>query len=117
MGKRAEALAKDVKRDTLTGIARALADEAVLTVERLEHLDAVLQGDPDAWLGIQVRSGTEVAELVINAPLAEVRQQAMALKALLADLAKVTGVAVPAPEVGKADELRKKREERRAGQG
>jgi hypothetical protein len=117
MGKRADALAEQIKRDSLTGIARALADEAVLTVERLEHLDQILQGEPHAWLGIVTRMPPDVAEVVIKAPLAEVRQQAMALKALLAELAKITGAAVPVPAASKADEVAAKRAKRLAGNG
>jgi len=117
MGKRAQALAKDIGRDKLTGIARALADEAVLTVERLEHLDRILQGDPDAWLGIVSRMSPEVAEMTVNAPLAEARQQAMALKALLAELSKALGAEVVVPAASKADEVARKRAERLAGQG
>jgi hypothetical protein len=117
MGKRAEALARDIKRDTLTGIARALADEAVLTVERLEHLDATLQGDPAAWLGIVSRMPPTVAEIVVNAPLAEVRQQAMALKALLAELSKVIDVAGGVPKVDVVDEMARARAARLASQG
>lgn len=115
MGKRAEALATQIKLDTLTGIARALADEAVLTVERLEHLDRILQGDPDAWLDIVQRMPPDVAEVTINAPLAEVRQQAMALKALLAELSKALGHEVAVPAATSFDDLAKKRQERLAG--
>lgn len=114
---RAEKLAAEIKRDTLTGIARALADEAVLTVERLEHLDRVLQGDPDAWLNIVERMPPTVAEVTINAPLAEVRQQAMALKALLAELSKVLGAPVAVPATSSVDEIGRKRAERLAGNG
>ena len=113
---RAERLAADLKVDTLSGPARALAEEAVLTVGRLEHLDRSLRGDPDAWLDIVTRMPPTVAEVVINAPLAEVRQQAMALKGLLAELAKLTGQEMPAPPVSKADEVAEARKRRLAEQ-
>lgn len=114
---RAERLAVDLKLDSLSGPARALAEEAVLTVGRLENLDRILQGDPDAWLGIVTRLSPDVAEVVINAPLAEVRQQAMALKGLLAELAKLTGEEVAAPPASKADEVKAQREKRRRDAG
>lgn len=117
MGERAARLATEIKRDTLTGIARALADEAVLIVERLEILDATLQGDPAAWLGISMRMPAEVAEVTVNAPLAEARQQATALKGLLAELSKALGTEVVAPPASKADDLAKRRAERLAGNG
>lgn len=115
MSERAERLAADIKRDTLTGIARALADEAVLIVARLEQLDRILDGDADAWLGImQKLAGSDVADVTINAPLAEARQQATALKGLLSELAKTLGQDVPvAAPASKSDELAERRAERR----
>ncbi len=117
MTTRAERLAADLKVDTLSGSARALAEEAVLTVGRLEHLDRVLQGDADAWLDIVTRMPPTVAEVVISAPLAEARQQAMALKGLLSELAKLTGQEVAAPVASKADELKAQRDKRRREAG
>jgi hypothetical protein len=117
VGERANRLAGEIKRDTLTGIPRALADEAVLIVERLEHLDAVLQGDPAAWIQVLDRMPPGYAEVVINAPLAEARQQATALKGLLAELSKALGQEVAAPVASKADELAARRAERRGETG
>jgi hypothetical protein len=117
MGERADRLATEIKRDTLTGIARALADEAVLIVERLEILDATLQGDPAAWLGITMRMPAEVAEVTVNAPLAEARQQATALKGLLAELAKTLGVEPAVPVANVADEVKVARDNRRKAAG
>lgn len=117
MGERAVRLAEEIKRDTLTGIPRALADEAVLIVERLEHLDAVLQGDPAAWLQVLDRMPPGYAEVVINAPLAEARQQATALKGLLAELSKALGQALAVPAASATDEVKQKREDRRRAAG
>jgi hypothetical protein len=114
MTTRAERLAADLGVERLAGAARVLADEAVLITGRLEQLDKVLSGDPDAWLGISMRMPAEVAEVTVNAPLAEARQQALALKGVLAELRAVQS---GAPEVpagnGKADELRQRRAEKR----
>jgi hypothetical protein len=116
MGERADRLSADLKRTTLSGIPRALADEAVLIVGRLEQLDKTLQGDPDAWMGIVERLPAEVAEVTVNAPLAEARQQATALKAILAELAKLLGQAPAVVQPGKSDELAAARAKRLAGQ-
>jgi hypothetical protein len=114
---RAEKFAEEIKLTSLIGPARALADEAVLVVDRLEDLDKVITGRADSWLGIMQRAaGTEIAEITINVPLAEARQQQMTLRALLSELAKVQGQAEPvkAP-VSKSDELAARRSERRTG--
>ena len=115
MSARAERLRADLVVDTLTGIPRALAEELVLTLERMEQLDKTLQGDADVWLGIRMKLGSfDVAELTITAPLAEVRQQGAAFRGLVAEFVKVTGAEVATPVTGAADDLKKRREERRA---
>jgi hypothetical protein len=115
MGDRAECLADELKRDTLTGPARVLADQAVIITERLEELDRVLRGTADCWLGVVERLGGEVAEVTISQPLAEERQQAMALKGVLAELAKHLDLAPAAPVASVTDQLKAKREARRSG--
>lgn len=114
---RAERLAQELGVEKLTGAARALADEAVLITGRLESLDRILAGSEDEWLGIQQRLGSDVATVTVNAPLAEARQQAVALRAILESLAKLTGkeqVQAPASSV---DEVAKRRAERRKSAG
>lgn len=114
---RAERLAADLKIDSLSGPARALAEEAVLIVGRLETLDHILAGSEDEWLGIQQRLGSEVATVTINAPLAEARQQAIALRAILDTLARLAGTEPVAPPVSRTDEVARKRAERRKAAG
>lgn len=114
MSTRAERLRADLAVDALTGIPRALAEEMVLTLERMEQLDRTLQGDADAWLGIAMKLGSvDVAEVTINAPLAEVRQQGAAFKALAAEFAKATGGQQEKPAASRADDLATAREARK----
>jgi hypothetical protein len=118
MGARAEKLWADLKVDALSGPARALAEEACLVLGRLENLDRTLRGDEDAWYEIVTRLPPTVAEVVVNAPLAEARQQGLALRALLAELAKVTGVEKPAAApASTVDEIARRRAERRGQAG
>ena len=115
MGERADRLAADLKVSALSGPARALAEESVKVLERLEYLDAQLQGEESTWLGIRLHLPESVAVVEINAPLAEARQQGLALRALLAEYAKLAGVEAPAAPASKVDDLAKRRAERLAG--
>jgi hypothetical protein len=106
-------LAEDLKLATLTGPARVLAQEAVRIASRLDSLDGWIRGSHKSWYILGDLLDGEVS-LVINAPLGEARQQALALRAVLESLAKLTDSVPVAPPASKADELKKKREERRA---
>jgi hypothetical protein len=111
---RAERLRADLDVEKLAGIPRVLAEEMCLTLERMEHLDKTLQGDADAWLGILERLPDGYAEVVILAPLAEVRQQGAAFKGLAAEFAKAIGGAEPAQApVSTSDDLAVARETRK----
>lgn len=113
MGERASRLALDLKLDTLSGPARVLADEAVLITERLENIDAQLRGRDDSWWYIRQRVPDHV-EIKISGPLAEARQQAIALNVVLTSLARLTGQEAPASGMDLADELAQRRNERLA---
>lgn len=105
-------LARELGLSKLKGGPRALAEEAVRIKARLDTLDLWVNGKAEAdWFEWGSRFGSEVT-LLINAPLVEARQQAMALKAVLSELAKGEQAekAEPAPSV--ADELKKRREAR-----
>lgn len=116
MGERASRLALELNVGTLTGAARAMADEAVLIVERLENIDAQLRGRDDSWWYIRQRVPDHV-EIKISGPLQEARQQAVALNVLLTSLARLTGQEVPDAGRDLADELAARRNERLAQGG
>jgi hypothetical protein len=87
-----------------SGGGRALILEACRIADRLSALDRLIGGDARDWLDIVESKGDpERQELVINAPLAEARQQAAVLKQLLAELRQSRAAnrpAVPTPETG-----------------
>lgn len=114
---RADRLARELDAESLTGSARALAEQAVIIMRRLEELDAVLAGRSDAWINVQARLGGEVAEVTVNGPLAEERQQALAFRAVVGELAKLTGQEKPTEQIDVADELARKRDEQRKAAG
>lgn len=64
-------------------------------MDRLDKFDRLLSGDAADWLDLIEQHGTagEVAEVVINKPVAEARQQAVALKAILSELRQVAASA------------------------
>lgn len=109
MGERSIRLASDLQVHTLNGTARVLAEEAVLITERLENLDAQLQGDPAAWFGIASRMPETVAEVTVDRALTEARQQALALATVLKTLAAVKTDAPAVPVKDTADEVAAKR--------
>lgn len=80
---------------------------------RADTLDAIIEGSSDEWLGIQAKLGSEVAEVTINAPLAEARQTALALATIGKALASLgmDGEA-PAPTGDAGDEVAKAREKK-----
>lgn len=109
-------LARELGVRGLTGAERALAEEAVRIKARLDSLERYIDGSAEAWVDLANRLGRDV-DLYINAPLSEARQQALALRSVLAELVKMQGgEKKPEPAPSKTDELKAKREERRAKQ-
>ena len=114
---RAARLWADLGVDDLKGAERALAEEACEITGRLEELNAAIAGSSDVWLQVKAKLG--MPEVFISAPMAEARQQATALRGVLSELrAHQAGEKVaPAPPASVSDELKRRREARRAGQG
>lgn len=106
-------LAKDLEVESLSGPARALAEEAVRMKARLDQLDGWIRGTSKHWFVLGNMLDGQV-ELVINAPMGEARQTALALKGILAELRQVMANAPAAPVASVADDLKKRREDRRA---
>lgn len=63
----------------------ALMEEASRIKSRLDHLDAVLQGDENEWMTITKDSQGEIV-LKIDSALREARQQANVLRSLLNEI-------------------------------
>lgn len=99
----------------MTAAERVTALEAEFTrlKARADTLDKIINGSSDEWLGIQEKLGSEVAEVTINAPLAEARQTALALATIGKALAALgAGDEAPAPTGDPGDEFSRRREER-----
>jgi hypothetical protein len=91
-----------------------LVTEAGRLKERLDRLNLQLQGDPDAWLEIVQRMPPDVAEVTVDKPLAEARQTALALATVVKTLdGTATGEEAPGKSEDPADEIQRKREEKR----
>jgi hypothetical protein len=118
LGKRGTQLWRDLGRQgTFDPSERVLIEEACRIVDRLDRLDDLISGDADSWLSIIEQVGNpESTKLVINAPLAEARQQALALKQIFTELRQMRGQAADpdAAGGGSSDELAAQRAKRLA---
>lgn len=66
---------------------RVLLEEACRIADRLDKLDRMLDGDEDSWMRLHsANEDGSIVKVVLNNALAEARQQATALKQLLAEL-------------------------------
>lgn len=102
------------KHDPATDV---LIEEACRIADRLDKLHRILIGRDEEWMRVRAAEVGSEGDLVvtIDGVLTEARQQATALRGLLAPLLKATPVAAPVAKVdGKADEVKRRREIRRA---
>lgn len=114
MSDRADRLASALKIETLDGPARTLAEQAVIITRRLEMIDDQLSGRDNSWWYIRQRVPDHV-EIKISGPMAEERQQAIALGVVLDKLAReLSKEQGAAPSEDIADELARRRDERLA---
>lgn len=98
----------------VSGLRSALAREGARIVARLDVLNELLEGGRDAWLTLEV-DGASVAKVVVSAPLSEARQQATALRGIVAALQQGAAAATPAEESDLLDDLAKARAARQSG--
>lgn len=85
--------------------ALALIEEACRIVDRLDELDRILSRPPTSWLdALDTDSDGTPIKLIINAPLAEARQQAMALKQIFTELRQMRAQAHADPDEGGGEE-------------
>jgi hypothetical protein len=93
-----------------------LIAEACRITDRLDRLDALLLADQETWARLQVPDNDSgEIRLVLNAALAEARQQQLALKAITAELRAARAGAKPAGTGGSVlDQLAARRAARRA---
>lgn len=99
--------------ETLAGTRRAVLEEACRLVDRLDRLDAILNGRDRAWLALELDDAGEVT-LVVDKLLSEARQQQLALKQLAAELRAGGATAKPGPEGSILDHLAARRAQRLA---
>lgn len=96
-----------MKGDALAPERRVLLEEACRIADRLDRLDALLSGDSGSWVRLVEDKGDPERQIVVvDRALAEARQQAVALKQLIAELraavpAKPAHVTAPASSTGK----------------
>lgn len=88
--------------DSLPPAQRVLLEEACRIADRLDTLDDFLDGRRDSWMKFHARNEDgSIVEVVVDKALGEARQQATALKQLIAELRAAGGAAKPAPTTGK----------------
>jgi hypothetical protein len=85
----------------------ALVLEICRTADRLDRLEVILSGAGNEWITFKEKQNGDVI-VVIDSALTEARQQALAMRALMADIKKVP-VEKPEQGGGVVDELKKRR--------
>ncbi|HEY9414039.1 MAG TPA: hypothetical protein VIQ30_04705 [Pseudonocardia sp.] len=79
----------------------ALVEEICRTADRLDRLDAIVNGRDRAWLTLEVDDVGEVT-VVVDKVLGESRQQQMAFKGLLSELRAMRGTSAKSTGRGRA---------------
>lgn len=75
----------EMSGDGLSGSRRVLLEQACRIVDRLDRLEAILNGRDRSWLTLEIGDDGELT-LSVDKLLGESRQQAIALKQILAEL-------------------------------
>lgn len=115
LGTRGRRLWRDVVAEGEPGpAAQVLLEEACRIADRLDRLDAVLSGDRDAWMRFHVSDDGAEVTVVVDKPLSEARQQAVALRQLVAELRQGTAEKPSGQEGSIVDQLAARRAARLA---
>jgi hypothetical protein len=93
-----------------------LIEEAARIADRLDRLDAVLRGDEETWIRLAGDLEDGEVRVVVDGALAEARQQATALKGIIAELRQAGASRQAAPQRGRStvDDLARRRADRLA---
>ncbi len=93
-----------------------MAEEACRIADRLDRLDRLIAGDDREWARIEfaARGDRKEIRLVFDDALAEARQQANALRQIVASLGVGKAESKAAKELSALDQLAAKRESRRS---
>lgn len=78
-------LLRELNAESLPPAQRILAEEAARIADRLDRLDAILEGNRREWLHFRTKEDGDVT-VIVNSVLSEARQQASTLKAIVAEL-------------------------------
>jgi hypothetical protein len=102
---------------TLDPASAVIAEEACRIADRLDKLDRLITGRDEEWLRFREDHSDEpTVTVVVDNLLAEARQQATALRGLVAQLEKGRPVAeAEKPEASRSDDLAARRAARLAG--
>ena len=99
LGPRGRSLWADVVKELSPGpMQRVMLLEACRIADRLDKLEAKLSGADDEWLRIEpdYEDPTRPVVVLVDKALSEARQQALAMKALLAEIRQAAKPATPA---------------------
>jgi hypothetical protein len=114
LGARGSRLWQEEGGDGLAGARRVVLEEACRLVDRLDRLDAIVNGRDRAWLTLELAEDGLTVEVVVDKLLSESRQQQLALKQLAAELRQGASADKPAAGGGALDQLAARRAARLA---
>jgi len=89
---------RELDGESASGATWTLTLEACRITDRLAKLDRLLTGEAADWLRLVEQAGNgDALEVVIDKPLSEARQQAIALKQVLSELRQMSAAAAKPP--------------------
>lgn len=87
LGSRGATLWRDLRGESLAPEVQVLLLEACRIADRLDQLDLLLAGDVETWVSLtEERADSERVYVVLDRALSEARQQAVALRQLIAEI-------------------------------